>query len=152
MITTDFNYIRLICHIIGHDNKKEYVCESCGRGFNTGFNLRNHIRRVHENIKDRKHSCHLCKYKTKDVKNLKQHVLHHAQDKLQCSICSRFIDTPLKLVKHMKLHGEKKHFCLYCSKGFATKRQCTEHVRWVHDKRTEHKAPLASPIKQCDPN
>jgi KRAB domain-containing zinc finger protein len=55
-----------------HTKQKDHACQLCGKKFLYSYNVRAHIRYVHEGQK-RNFSCRICEYKCKSGNVLKNH-------------------------------------------------------------------------------
>lgn len=119
---------------IKHGLKKFIVdCDICGKRLSSNRRLQEHIKVVHEKVKD--YFCDQCSKAFGDPALLKSHQarVHSKVREFICNICQKEWLTKAELVNHMRTHtGEKPFVCEVCSKGFVYKQDLQAHRR-THD-------------------
>ena len=85
-------------------NPKQYVCTvgSCDKSFGTDWNLREHIKRVHDGVKE--HQCHLCNKAFSQKHHLRIHIhtVHEGNKDYKCSNCNKKFAERSNLRRHLK--------------------------------------------------
>ncbi|XP_055711525.1 zinc finger protein 62-like [Phlebotomus papatasi] len=119
-------------HMIIH-SEKMLSCEFCPLKFLRGDSLKQHIRIVHQEIKE--HYCTICNKTFAISRTLKNHLMIHTGEKPHaCTKCpKRFIRLD-QLKLHMKLHTGKDTFsCESCSFKTNYLHDLKNHVNVVHE-------------------
>ncbi|XP_057661565.1 zinc finger protein ZFP2-like isoform X14 [Diorhabda carinulata] len=125
-----------------HLKKFNYVCETCGKGFNDLVLYREHN---NEHLGIKPFSCIVCSKMFTYSRYLLSHQLRAHRVGIdgqllpnQCSICNKVFSKMNTLEKHFEekhvknsLPHVKKHLCDTCGKGFAQKNKLRVHYR-VH--------------------
>ena len=96
---------------------KEYVCEICEKKFRRQYNLKIHLKCVHESVKP--YQCSLCEYKsaTKSVLKTHKQSVHEKTTSYDCEKCEKSFSRKDGLDIHISAIHEKKYFpCLICDK------------------------------------
>ena len=112
------------------------VCPMCLKIFIKAKNRDQHVRTVHNKIKDEDLSCTMCDKSFMSKQSLKYHfdVSHGSSSAVKCRICDEKLGHAVSLERHMKLHAEsiKLHQCKKCLKQFTRKDNLTVHEKVVH--------------------
>ncbi len=88
---------------------KFFICSICNNVFTQQYNLRTHHKSVH--LKNKKHSCTLCKKKFYKKNDLTRHVQTHTGEKpFKCIECYKSFSLKGNLKKHRITHASKKLF------------------------------------------
>ena len=89
-----------------HDKIRDHICEDCGSWFFSGKDLRIHVKGVHLKIKD--HICEDCGSSFSLIGALRQHrkCVHLKIKDHICQKCGVGFSTKLSLIRHEKLHSE----------------------------------------------
>uniref|UniRef100_A0A336M3Y1 CSON009405 protein n=1 Tax=Culicoides sonorensis TaxID=179676 RepID=A0A336M3Y1_CULSO len=114
---------------------KNFVCETCNKGFTTQKYLDTHIQ-THSAPKS--FTCKFCSEVFEERKDLHQHnKLHINERPYLCSECGqRFLRNDY-LVIHMRRHkGEKPYKCRFCEKSFPRATDLTVHERYHTEEKT----------------
>ncbi|TRY71085.1 hypothetical protein TCAL_01253 [Tigriopus californicus] len=119
---------------------KRYVCDECGRAFQSQRLLNDH-QDEHRGIL--KHSCSNCDYKTGTIRKLRSHMHYWHSGKpgykpplVACEICGQQV-YKTNLWKHVANRHEKKAFsCDKCDKKFGTDLSLRAHKETVHPENT----------------
>ena len=96
------------------------------------YNLKIHIRIVHEKIKQ--FTCDTCSKTFSKKSQLKDHLYRvhteiNAEDLKRCGFCNVGFKLQEGLNKHLKIHESKKSFqCDICEKSFRRQSHLTSHV------------------------
>ena len=122
---------RHIKHV--HDKIKEFICDTCGKAFQSRGNLTLHIR-IHTD--EKQHECHLCGKKFLRPHHLLGHVekTHNGLRQFPCPHCDKKYKNSSSLNQHVEIiHlGIKKHMCDLCSKTFGQRVELTMHYARHH--------------------
>jgi len=115
-------------------NKGRFKCEKCDSKFNTNGNLKDHVKSVHNKIKD--FECDLCNHKCSSNSNLKRHI-KHVHDKIkdfECDLCNHKCSSYGNLQLHIKMvHLKIKDFeCDKCDSKFSINSNLKRHIKMVH--------------------
>lgn len=104
----------------------EYVCETCGRGFNRIANLRLH---VSTHSLERPHVCVTCGAAFKSAANLIVHKKFHAETRSHvCVTCNKTFATTSDLDRHSRVHtGVRPYTCSTCGKAFKGSANLSRH-------------------------
>lgn len=116
-------------HVITvHTNRKDHVCETCGKRFSSHSSMRVHSKSHSE---DRSYPCKLCNYAGRTASALYIHMSTHANETCVCEVCSKTFKSARNLNDHLRrVHTkEKKHECIYCKKKFVHKYMLSVHLR-----------------------
>ena len=99
-----------------HENVKNYFCENCGKSYSDQSSLRSHIKDKHKDLKP--HKCDSCNKAFNRKHTLKQHVkiIHEKARDHMCKNCSKSFSTKSNLVDHIKSFHEKDEFSYQCIK------------------------------------
>jgi len=147
----------LASHIrIVHEKRRDHVCPQCQKTFQNKSHLRNHVQRVHLQIRE---ECPDCGKMVQDLHNHHQFV-HLKVKNFPCNLCDTRCTTSTALKKHIRSvhldehyecpecgdmvkhleqhirqkHGEvkKKHQCPECQKFFTCGTYLSKHIMRVH--------------------
>lgn len=130
--------VRLTDHKIKVHGEAKYECTICFKSFKRAFILRNHIKSVHNKIKD--YSCDICSKqfilkRQLDYHNHQKHSGTVATKDHKCDQCDKSFATPSNLSKHKEIHIseeeriKKKHYlCPHCGKTLLTLAGYNSHV------------------------
>ena len=122
-------------------------CEHCPYKTPQIKEMKRHIKRVHEKI--RNHVCDKCGYAASQKHHLKSHneSVHNMGDKkFKCEKCPHETTKKSNLKVHIKTVHEKirDHVCEECGFAALQKRHLAQHIKGVHKKIRNH------PCGQCD--
>ena len=125
---------------INSGNKKKNTCHVCGEDLMWLKSLREHIAKVHEDIRSFK--CQLCDKAFIIKGDLEAHmtIMHTGKNKhpkkekkIKCDTCGKYFTDNGKLGEHMNTHtGEKPFKCQYCGVGFSNRSNHRKHEQSVH--------------------
>ena len=134
---------RLRRHIlVAHEKSKSSLdnkCEICAQIFSSKYVLANHVKVVHEKVKN--FECHICGRKYGNKCSLSQHfqAKHENKKSHQCGVC--YFTTNYEwylqrhiLVVHKNVKSQENVQCDICGKMFASKVNLGEHVKVFHEK------------------
>ncbi|XP_030752747.1 zinc finger protein OZF-like [Sitophilus oryzae] len=110
------------------DIERNFLCDTCGRGFKDADNLKKH---KISHTESRPFMCFQCgkAFKQKYVLTYHQRI-HTGERPYSCGYCKKSFRqwTPYKV--HLRGHtGEKPYVCKICSKGFTTNQGLKLHVK-----------------------
>ena len=123
-----------------HSHERNFVCNICGARWKRPYDLRDHIRRVHEGIKPKaskplmgkkRYPCPVCGGMFTE---LSSHMRKHTGEKpYQCNICERRFSHRNAMVMHQRTHtGERPYKCTQCDKTFTQSSHRQSHMQAVH--------------------
>ena len=133
----------LIRHMrfVHEGQKEEHPCDRCDKVFSQKHHLKNHVKVIHDGIRDYK--CDSCSKSFPQAKHLQLHVytVHEGHKDFKCDECGKLFSRIQHLNKHTdtvheeKIHGENliRYPCEACGKEFKRKYTLAEHVKSVHD-------------------
>ena len=106
-----------------------FECDQCGKIFKTNVVMKNHIKHVHDKIKE--HICEVCAKGFATSFDLNTHRRTHTGEKnFPCHICGQSYSTKQYLQIHTRQHtGEKPHCCKECGKAFADPSALKNHQK-----------------------
>jgi KRAB domain-containing zinc finger protein len=95
-------------HSQSHENKREFKCKVCGKGFNTSSILNTHKRLVHQIVKD--FECPECEKSFETKLEVMRHLISHSQIKeFACPECGKLFKRNYNEVRrHLIIHTDKK--------------------------------------------
>ena len=113
----------------GDGLKTAPLCVHCGKLFTNNTDMRNHIKAVHDKIRDV--ICDICAKGFPSKSALSIHRMGHTGEKnFPCHICGQSYKTKHYLIIHTRLHtGEKPHCCEECGKAFADPSALKNHQK-----------------------
>uniref|UniRef100_A0A1B0D2D0 C2H2-type domain-containing protein n=1 Tax=Phlebotomus papatasi TaxID=29031 RepID=A0A1B0D2D0_PHLPP len=127
------NFDALQKHVIVHSEEKPYQCPTCGNCYRHHRSMRNHIREVHEDNKERPNrvlKCPQCGKGCKGQTFLALHLATHSNEaQFECAICSK----KFKLKSHIRLHvvrhskERKMYSCRICGVERTSARSIRSH-------------------------
>ncbi|XP_063052677.1 uncharacterized protein LOC134447235 isoform X2 [Engraulis encrasicolus] len=117
-------------HLTTHDTK-QFLCDTCGRGFRKMCHLRYHTK---THTGEKPHQCDQCPRRFLHLHTLKKHYFVHTREsKHVCPICDRKFATLYNLKNHNRVHTkEKPYYCKICDKHFGYIESLTIHNRKKH--------------------
>ncbi|XP_055528896.1 zinc finger protein 883-like [Wyeomyia smithii] len=118
-------------------------CEECKQDgitkeFSSTYHLQDHVKRVHEGIKEvpeRKFVCSYCGKNFNRASNLRLHENIHTKAVLfKCKYCTTFVGTSRSgLIRHERIHTAEKPFkCDECDAQFTQSNGLTLHKKYRH--------------------
>ena len=126
-------------------NAEKVQCPKCDKKI-APFNLRKHIKRMHDKIFP--FLCITCGYKATSNSVLKNHIetVHEGKKSLQCNVCAAMFSVKRALNLHIiTVHeGLKLYKCPECEKSFGLKCNLTTHIRTVHEGKKAFQCDLCS--------
>ena len=141
---------------IVHEKRRDYICPECEKTFQNKSHLRNHVQRVHLNMREecpdcgkmvqdlhnhrtfvhlkvKNFPCELCDTRCTTSTALRKHISSvHKEEKQECPECG---DSVKHLEQHMKQrHSDVKKFyqCAECEKFFTCGSYLSKHIMRVH--------------------
>ena len=118
------------------NSTKQNHCMKCNKAFDTKWQLKCHIKNVHEGYK---YKCNNCE---KEYKSLGSLVLHkksvHLGITYKCNQCEKTFAQKVNLEKHktshiQSIHESKRHKCNKCDKEFHDKSKLALHNQTIHE-------------------
>nr|NP_001071971.1 zinc finger protein [Ciona intestinalis]BAE06789.1 zinc finger protein [Ciona intestinalis] len=116
----------LTAHVRRHNAKQPYVCDVCGKRFNSKFNATRH-ERTHTGVKPFK--CPICPSRFTEAGSITAHLRTHTGEKpFQCQFCGKSFSQKGPLQTHLLLHnGSRPYLCEICGKSFNQKTNLKAH-------------------------
>lgn len=104
-LDTNTNSLKVASANDSDDRNKEFMCKICFKTYAKKTYLRQHIKRMHMEV--RLVQCHICEKFYKNNDYLFQHIrqVHTTQQSIQCVLCN----VSYKTNKTFKEHLKKKH-------------------------------------------
>ncbi|KPI99201.1 Zinc finger protein 782 [Papilio xuthus] len=122
---------------VHNTEKKNFVCESCGRIFTRRDYLNKH-NLTHTGVKQ--HVCSHCGFRTTQKSALTVHIRKHTGERpYVCDVCPQRCVSSSNLRAHRRRHlGLKNYECKICSKKFGYKISLDDHVASAHERSQNH--------------
>ncbi|XP_018394258.1 PREDICTED: zinc finger protein 91 [Cyphomyrmex costatus] len=133
--------------------KLSRICKTCGKGFTTKWNLRQH---EYTHTGEKLYKCKLCEDKFRLKQHLGKHVIaKHCNDEryksnkhlyaggvsYKCKTCNKEFKYESALYRHERTHnGEKPFECEYCGIRFSQKTTLEQHVVAHHFNEERYKS------------
>ncbi|XP_033106564.1 zinc finger protein 14-like [Anneissia japonica] len=116
-----------------HREKKEYICETCGKLFKLSTALKYH-QQTHND--KRQYPCDKCSYVGRTRFSLYSHKSEHItkeQMEFKCDQCSWIGRRQSELKRHYRKHSDnKRYYCHHCGLGYKHKHGLTRHLKEKH--------------------
>ena len=130
-------FLKKVEWIIEHNIlKRDPFCSFCLKKFQNKKDRDNHIKYIHNNIKNEKLCCKVCDKSFMSRVSVKYHmkVCHSsASPKVKCEVCNKVLGHAITLRRHMKIHEDSELFkCDQCERKFKRKDKLTGHKKTVH--------------------
>ncbi|CAH2014468.1 unnamed protein product [Acanthoscelides obtectus] len=115
-------------HSSVHDDKKHFLCGTCGKGFTTKKSLSCH-EKLHLAVKQ--YRCKECNLSFSFRSNYRTHLrFYHEGFRFACTKCDKTFMTNISLERHERMHTGKKDFkCEQCAAEFFSKKELKKHFR-----------------------
>ncbi|XP_053608664.1 gastrula zinc finger protein XlCGF57.1-like [Plodia interpunctella] len=115
------------------NRERNYICESCGKGFFSKSDVKIHMR-VHTG--ETPYVCSECPRRFTQISTLLRHKKRHTGEKsYMCPTCTKKFCTREELKTHLKVHTSKKEFsCSFCNGMFKYQNNLKKHMR-LHSER-----------------
>ena len=128
--------LRLKRHIkLVHDKFKAYICDTCGKAFQSKGNLNMHIK-IH--TEEKQHECHLCGKKFLRPHHLQGHIekTHMGVRRYPCPKCDKKYKNASSLNQHDRIFhlGIKENKCHLCGNAYGQRVELKLHLARHHKK------------------
>ena len=117
------------------DTRFTWKCDICTKILGTKYDLKRHIREVHENVTIKPFACESCDmtFRTKQYLEAHQKAIHEDQ-RYQCKNCDRFFSYELSLKQHeAKNHSNGPLKCKKCQLEVKNTTELRIHMKKIHD-------------------
>ena len=138
-IINPVNSISNNIQIVEKSTVKKNESSNCGKSFSLAGNLKQHVKAVHEGLKD--HVCNHCGKSFSRAEHLKRHVkaVHEGVKDHVCNHCETSFSRADKLKRHVKaVHEGVKHACNHCEMSFSRADSLKTHVKAIHEGVKDH--------------
>ena len=125
-----------------HENKKNFFCDTCGKGFFRKHQILTHVySHVAKDLREKHFQCDLCDKSFHIYKSLRLHekFTHHSGEYLYKCECGKAYNNPGSLRQHKRIKHDKKrryessqHHCEQCEKSYASTASLKEHIKVYH--------------------
>ncbi|CAC5361137.1 KRAB [Mytilus coruscus] len=112
-----------------------FMCDECGKSFNTKCGMNKHIRSKHRGEQGMPHQCTYCGYKCIEKHQMERHCRkYHGGEKLQCTYCNKLFTTKSGLKRHEISHHLLSPLfqCNECSLNFTRKDLLEDHEQAIY--------------------
>ena len=124
----------------GVKDQKLIQCPQCGKMLHSTYQLKFHIKAIHEKIYD--YTCELCGKKFARPMNLKRHqeINHENVRNHTCNVCGRSFYYKDRMINHIKkVHMKiKEYFCNLCDSSFGESHHLKTHIKLKHKLEVTH--------------
>lgn len=122
----------LAIHMMKHEERRDYRCETCAMMFKTQVALNSHINVVHCTGRD--YNCDLCGKSFKAKTYLYSHRMnvHSKRTDFHCRHCQKAFKCKRSMLAHEVRHSNTpRYYCSFCGKGFMSVGDLKRHEK-VH--------------------
>lgn len=122
----------LATHMERHSKTYEHACPYCEQRRSTKSDLRQHVRKVHFNLKN--YSCEACGMVFHTKKTRDEHERTHSDTYgFPCAQCDKKFKRELALKNHVKIiHENYRVSCSHCNGEFSSTYKLNNHIECVH--------------------
>lgn len=105
----------------------DFVCEGCGKMFQTKTTLNVHKRIAH--VSTETQSCKICNAKLANWSNLMKHMKNHKNENFECNDCDQVFNSKDKIKRHVRVHMDLYPYaCEYCDRRFKRPSNYSSHM------------------------
>ncbi|XP_026747923.1 PR domain zinc finger protein 5-like [Trichoplusia ni] len=126
----------------------EATCHLCGRVFQDGRGLQQHLKRFHmTKTSNRTYSCNICGQTYSNQAAVRTHMIKHIHRKFSCDQCPSTFSSPYTLTQHKKKHSieQKEHMCTTCGIAYSSRKSLLAHKRnSINHQKRPHECPVCS--------
>lgn len=119
-------------HMKIHSDKKDFICDECGKGFRTKACLSKHLQRHSD---ERPFSCYICNRAFKVKVALRKHVALHSEYRpFSCEMCGQKFSSKSNKNIHMKTHdySDRPYPCPVCPYAAKIQSHLLSHIGSMH--------------------
>ncbi|XP_028041816.1 zinc finger and BTB domain-containing protein 41-like isoform X1 [Bombyx mandarina] len=113
-------------------NGTQVPCHLCGRIFMDTTNLKQHLKRFHnQKNNNRTYSCSVCGKSYSNQGAVRTHMIKHINRKFNCDKCPSTFSSPYTLNQHKKKHDDVTalHHCETCDVTYNSRKSLMAHKR-----------------------
>lgn len=124
-----------------HKGNSEALCETCGKYFENGIELKKHNNAIHDK---KSVICSLCGFNVENFTRMRTHMQRFHNKMYKCFYCNEMLPNHYKRSRHMlEVHKMKEKVkCPECDLSFVYRSTMLRHVRESHRRERNEICPL----------
>ncbi|XP_004925945.1 zinc finger protein 431 [Bombyx mori] len=135
----------LTIHMRVHSSEKSFSCTVCNSKYKDAGNLKRHMNRKHDPMRQRQFVCENCGKAFYSKRDVEIHMrTHTGETPYTCNACGKSFTQATSLFRHRLRHeSEKTYSCTICNKLFRTKDGLRNHAL-VHTSEKKFSCPICN--------